>query len=147
MKREQAIVREIASMISIVACCHSAKLCAHAPRDLRSRQNGALTRMWRSCQGQPSHKERAIGAVRCKKEGMLLQPLQWCWVKCVIYHERGVREEQHHTYMCREQAIKEWSWTVNSIVAYCHSAKLCAHAAQDFRSQQLVLLLPPFPSA
>jgi len=33
MKREQAIVREIASMISIVACCHSAKLCAHAARD------------------------------------------------------------------------------------------------------------------
>jgi len=32
MKREQAIVREIVSMISIVACCHSAKLCAHAAR-------------------------------------------------------------------------------------------------------------------
>jgi len=46
---------------SIVACCHSAKLCAHAARDFRSQQNGAVTRMWRSCQGQPSHKERAIG--------------------------------------------------------------------------------------
>jgi len=42
---------------------------------------------------------------RCKKEGMLLQPLQWCCVKCVIHHERDVREEQHHTYMWREQAI------------------------------------------
>ena len=29
----------------------------------------------------------------------------------------------------------EWSWHVNSIVACCHSAKLCAHAARDFRSQ------------
>jgi len=29
MLREQAIVREIASMISIVACCHGAKLCAY----------------------------------------------------------------------------------------------------------------------
>ena len=35
MKGEQAIVREIASMISIVACCHGAKLCAHAARDFR----------------------------------------------------------------------------------------------------------------
>jgi len=92
-QREQAIVREIASMISVVACCHGAKLCAHAARDIGSQQNGAATRMWRSCQGQPSHKEGAIGTVRCKKEGMLLQPLRWCCVDCVIHHEREVREE------------------------------------------------------
>jgi len=36
--REQAIVREIVSMTSIVACCHGAKLCAHAARDFRSQQ-------------------------------------------------------------------------------------------------------------
>jgi len=95
-------------------------------------QNGAVTRMWRSCGDQPSHKERAIGAVRCKKEGMLLQPLRWCCVDCVIHHERDVREDQHHTYMWREQGIIEWSWHVNSVVACCHSAKLCA---RDFRSQ------------
>jgi len=41
-------------MISIVACCHSVKL---ATRDFRSQQNGAVTRMWRSCQVQPSEKE------------------------------------------------------------------------------------------
>jgi len=29
----------------------------------------------------------------------MLQPLRWCCVKCVIHHERDVREEQHHTYM------------------------------------------------
>ena len=45
-----------------------------------------------------SHKERAIAAVRYKKEDMLLQPLRWCCVKSVIHHERDVREEQHHTY-------------------------------------------------
>ena len=67
---------------------------------------------------------------------ILLQPLRWCCVDCVIHHERDVREEQHHTYTWREQAIIEWSWHVNSIVACCHSAKLCAHAARDFRSQQ-----------
>ena len=27
--------REIASMISVVACCHGAKLCTHAARDFR----------------------------------------------------------------------------------------------------------------
>ena len=56
-------------MISIVACCHSAKLCAHAARDFRLQQNSAVTRMWRSCRVQPSHKERAIGVVRCKRRG------------------------------------------------------------------------------
>jgi len=98
--REQAIIEWSRWLISIVACCHGGKLCAYAARDFRSQQNGAVTRMWRSCQGQPSHKERAIGAVRCNKERMLLQPLRWCWccVDCVIHHERDVREEQK--YMC-----------------------------------------------
>ena len=135
MWREQAIIEWSWHVNSIVACCHSAKLWTYAARDFRSQQNGAVTRMWRSCGVQPSHKERAIGAVHCKKEGMLLQPLRWCCVDCVIHHERDVREEQHHTYMWHEQAIIEWSWHVNSIVAYCHSTKLCAHAARDFRSQ------------
>ena len=36
MQREQAIVREIVSMISIVACCHGAKLYAHVAQDFRS---------------------------------------------------------------------------------------------------------------
>ena len=62
----------------------------------------------------------------------VLQPLRWCCVECAIHHERNVREEQHHTYMWREQAIIEWSWHVDSIVACCHSAKLCAHAARAF---------------
>ena len=57
--------------------------------------------MWRSCQVQPSHKERAIGVVRCKKEWMLLQPLRWCCVDCVIRHERDVREEQKYMYVAR----------------------------------------------
>jgi len=51
----------------------------------------------------------------------VLQPLQWCWVKCVIHHERDVLEVQHHTYMWREQAIIEWSWRVNSIVCLLRS--------------------------
>ena len=38
---------------------------------------------------------------------MVLQPLRWCCLDCVIYHERDVREEQHHTYMWGEKAIIE----------------------------------------
>jgi len=45
---------------------------------------------------------------------VLLQPLRWCCVDCVIHHERDVREEQHHTYMWREQATIEWSWRASS---------------------------------
>ena len=44
----------------------------------------------------------------------VLQPLRWCCVECVNHHERDVREEQHHTYMWREQAIIEWSWCGSS---------------------------------
>ena len=88
-------------MISIVACCHGAKLCLHAARDFRSQQIGAVTRMWRSYEVQPSHKERTIGVVRCKKEGILLQPLRWCCVDCMIHHERDVRYEQKYIYLAR----------------------------------------------
>ena len=50
---------------------------------------------------KPSQKESAIGAVSCKKEGMLLQPLRWCCVECVIHNERNVGEEQHPLYVAR----------------------------------------------
>ena len=36
------------------------------------------------------------------EDKLLLQPLQWCCVECVIHHERDVHEEQHHSYMWRE---------------------------------------------
>jgi len=49
------------------------KLCALAGQTFQSQQNGAVTRMLRWCQVQPSQKERAIGMVHYKKEGMLLQ--------------------------------------------------------------------------
>jgi len=71
----------------------------------QSQQNGAVTRMWRSCHVKPSQKEHAISAVHSKKEGTLLQPLRWCCIECVIHRERDVREEKH--YMWREQATIE----------------------------------------
>jgi len=39
-------------------------------------------------------------------------------------------------YMWREQEIQKWSEHVISIVACCHTMKLCAHAVQDFWLQQ-----------
>jgi len=44
---------------------------------------------------QPSQKERAIGGIHCKKEGMFLQTLSWRCVESAIHHERDVRIEQH----------------------------------------------------
>jgi len=46
-------------------------------------------------------KKRAVSAVRCKKEGMLLQPLGWRCAECAVQHERNVREDQYHMYVGR----------------------------------------------
>ena len=60
--------------------------------------------------------------------------LALCWV---CYSPRtGCARRTTPIYMWCEQAMTEWSWHVNSIVACCHSVKLCALAARDFRSQQ-----------
>ena len=48
----------------------------------------------------PSQKERGIGAVRCEKEGMSLQPLRWRCAERAVHHERNVREE-HPIYVAR----------------------------------------------
>ena len=46
--------------------------------------------------------------------------------------------------MWREQAITEWSRRMISIIACCHSAKLCAHAAWSFSWQDYIRPTPPF---
>jgi len=48
----------------------------------------------------------------------VLQPLQWCCVKCVIHHERHVCEEQHHTYVWCEQATIEFTCHDHSNLSY-----------------------------
>jgi len=139
MWREQAMVEWSRRVISIVACYHGANLCAHAARDFRSQQNGAVTRMWRSCAVQPSYKERVIGAVRCIKEEILLQPLRWCCID-VWFTTSGMCAKNKNICMW-EQAMIEWSHQVIPIVACCHGVKHCAHAAQNFRSQQYYICL------
>jgi len=96
MWHKQAVIEWSWHVISILASCHNAKLCAYATRAFRSQQNGAVTRIWRSCQVQPSQKECAV---HCKKEGMLLQPLRWHCVDCVIHHKRNVCKEQQYLYV------------------------------------------------
>ena len=60
-----------------------------------------------------SHATRDVftgSLARCVQELWLiivLQPLRWCCVDCVIHHERDMRKEQHHRYMWGEQAIIE----------------------------------------
>jgi len=73
----------------------SVKLYILAAWAFQSQQSGALTRMWGWCQVQHSPKECAIGAVHCKKEETLLQPLSWCCVESAIHHKWDVRKEQH----------------------------------------------------
>jgi len=53
----------------------------------------------------------------------------------VWFTTNGMCAKNKNICMWREQAIIEWSRRVISVVA-CHGAKLCVHAARDFRSQQ-----------
>jgi len=68
---------------------------------------------------------------------ILLQPLWWYCVDCVIHHKRDVREEYHHYYVCSANKLNNRVISSGDLyVACCHGVKLCAHAAWDFRSQQ-----------
>jgi len=69
-------------------CClvpQCEKLCALAALSFQSQQSGALIRIWRWYQVQTSQKERAVGAVNCKNERMLLQPLGWRCIESVVF--------------------------------------------------------------
>ena len=102
-------------MIFTVACCRSVNLCTHAAWTFWSHQTVAVTRrMWRSCLVQPSRKEHAIGAVCCKKEGMLLQPLHWPCDENTVHHEWNVHEEQHYN-----MAWTSNNGVISSGVLYC----------------------------
>ena len=80
----------------------------------------------KALRGSELHLVRTVGMVRLDEIlfEILRQKMALLQLKCVIHHERDVREEQHHTYMWRKQAITEWLWHVNFVVACCHSAKL-----------------------
>ena len=69
-----------------------------------------------------------------KVGGVATSQLALCWMRGSPWTEWARRTTTN--YMWREQAIIEWSCRVNSIVACCHSAKLCTYATRAFRSQQ-----------
>ena len=49
---------------------------------------------------------------------VMLQPLRWCCVDCVIHHERDVCEEQKYMHVAQTNnnrvILMEWSWWVTS---------------------------------
>ena len=50
----------------------------------------------------------------------------------VWFATNGMCVKNNTIHICgANKQLIEWSWHVNSIVACCHSAKLCAHAARD----------------
>jgi len=62
----------------------------------------------------------------------------------VWFTRNGMCAKNNNIYTWHEQAMMERLGRIISVVACCHSANLCAHAARPFRSQQLrsLLLLP-----
>ena len=141
MWREQAMIDWSRRVISIVACCHSAKLCAHTAWDFRSQQTGAVARMWKVVPGAASTKRMCDQCCSLQKGGDVVatSPLALRWL--CDSPRMGCAQRITPIHMWREQTIIQWSHRVISIVACCHSAKLCAHAAIDFRSQHLKLIL------
>ena len=70
----------------------------------------------------------AIHFTRPRYASVAISPLALRWMRGSPRTECAWRTTP--IYMWREQAIIEWSRRVNSIVACCHGAKLCAHAAR-----------------
>jgi len=58
-----------------------------------------------------------------------------------LFTMNGMCAKNNTMYMWRKQAIIKWSRRVNSIVACCHSAKLCALAARAFGSQHYAVAI------
>jgi len=68
---------------------------------------------------------------------VLLQPLRWRCVKCVIHHERDVREEQQYIYVAR---------TSNNRVIAAHDLYCCllpqCEALRTYRSGFPIATVP-----
>ena len=121
MWREQAETKWSQRGIFTVACCNSGKLCALAARRFQSQQSGALTRMWRWCQVQPSQIECAIGAVHCKNEGMLLEPFSWRCIESVVFiytaqYMKMTRHEHVFVFKSCDISIHWWIWMLSFLL-------------------------------
>ena len=134
MCRKQAEIEWAWRGISIVACCHSVKLCILVPWAFQSQQSGAVTRMWSGAMCN-FHKKMCdrCGPLQKGTNVVATSQLMLRW-KCNSPQMRCALRATHK-YMWREQAITEWSRRVIFFTSCCHSVKLCALAIRAFWSQ------------
>jgi len=106
---------------------------ALAARAFRSQQKMVL---WPGCEGRAVwnlHKKHVRSLQFVVKTRGCCCNLSVGVVLNVWFTMNRICRKNNTTYMWCEQAIVEY---VNSIVAYCHSVKLCTLATQAFQSQQ-----------
>ena len=132
MWRKQAITEWPQPVNSIVACCHGAKLCAHATRAY------PIATKWCCDQDMelvPSSAftQKNVRSVRF----VVIRRGCWCNLSggaalIVWFTTNGMCAKNNNIYTWRVQAIIEWSWHANSVVACCQSAKLWAYATRVY---------------
>jgi len=94
--------------------------------------------LWPGCEGAARcnlHKRMCDRCSSLQKGGDVVATsqlmLRWKWDS----PQMGCAQRATHKYIWREQTIIEWSRRVISIIACCHSLKLCAISVQAFWSQ------------
>ena len=128
-------------MISIVACCHGAKLCAYVAWHFPSQQNGAVTRMWRSCRVQPSQKERAISVVRLKRRGCLCN-LSGDVVLTVWFTTNGMCAKNKNIYAWCQQAFNKRDCDAWSLLLLAATVRSFAHISLGISDRNKMVLWP-----
>ena len=79
--------------------------------------------MWKWCQVQPSQKERAMDAVHCKNEGMLLPLLGWRCIDSVVFVWPIHENDQRWTYRllgfeCCDISTYWWIWMLSTLLKH-----------------------------
>ena len=94
--------------------------------------------LWPGCEGRA---EFSLHTTNVRSVRFVVKRRGYCCnlsgsvVLNVWFTTNGMCVKKNTIFMWRKQAVIERSRQVISIVACCHGAKLCAHAARDFRSQ------------
>jgi len=101
----------------VVPQCEALRTCC---LPFQSQQSGALTRMWRWCQVQPSHKERAIGTVHCKNEMLLHSSvavaLKCCFRMPISQSMKMTRDEHVLGFKSCDISIYWWIWMLSFLL-------------------------------
>ena len=134
---EPAEIEWARRVTSIVACCHSVKLCALACSGF------PITTMWCFLLGPGCeygarcnlNKKNVRLSASLQKGGNVGATFQLVLHRKCDSPQTGCAQTATHKYMWREQEKIEWSHRIISIVACCHSVKPCTFAARAFWSQ------------